>query len=433
MMARLMIDSAVVWARDHRIDSFRFDLMGHQPREAMQRLQAAVNRASGRHIHLIGEGWNFGEVANGARFVQASQLSLNGSGIGTFSDRARDAARGGGCCDSGLEVLQRQGWLNGLHTDRNDEAQKAGLGSRAELLAAADLVRVGLAGTLRRVRMQVADGSVKALEEMVYAGQMAGYAREPGEVVNYVENHDNQTLYDLNAFKLPLATSLEDRARVQVLGVALTAFSQGVAYLHAGVELLRSKSLDRNSYDSGDWFNRLDFTLAEHAFGTGLPPERENAAMWPLMKPVLARAGEIRPRPEHVRFARDATLDLLRIRASTPLLRLPSARQIEQRLTLLDTGPAQHGASVVAHLDGRHWPAGAVEPARFSEVLMAINADKAAVTLNLPTLRGKAFKLHPVHRAADAADKRPAEQARWDAATAQLVLPARTALAYVIE
>jgi pullulanase-type alpha-1,6-glucosidase len=433
MMAKLMIDSAVVWARDHRIDSFRFDLMGHQPREAMERLQVAVNKASGRTIHLIGEGWNFGEIANGARFVQASQLSLNGSGIATFSDRARDAARGGGCCDSGLEVLQRQGWLNGLATDRNAEAEKANLGSRAELLAAADLVRVGLAGTLRRYRMQTADGSVKPLEEMTYAGQIAGYASEPGEVVNYVENHDNQTLWDLNAFKLPIATSLDDRARVQVLGVALTAFSQGVAYLHAGIELLRSKSLDRNSYDSGDWFNRLDYTLADHAFGTGLPPERENAAMWPLMKPVLARGAELRARPEHVRFARDATLDLLRIRASTPLFRLPSARQIEQRLTLLDTGPAQHGASVVAHLDGRNWPRDAAEPARFAEVLYAVNADKAPATLNLPTLRGKAFRLHPVHRAPQAADKRPAEQSRWDAAAAQLVLPPRTALVYAIE
>ena len=45
---------------------------------------------------LIGEGWNFGEVADGARFVQASQLGSNGSGIATFSDRARDAIRGGG-------------------------------------------------------------------------------------------------------------------------------------------------------------------------------------------------------------------------------------------------------------------------------------------------------------------------------------------------
>jgi pullulanase-type alpha-1,6-glucosidase len=62
MMAKLMIDSAVIWARDYRIDSFRFDLMGHQPRAAMERLQQAGNTAAGRPIHLMGEGWNFGEV-----------------------------------------------------------------------------------------------------------------------------------------------------------------------------------------------------------------------------------------------------------------------------------------------------------------------------------------------------------------------------------
>ena len=58
---------------------------------------------------LIGEGWNFGEVADGARFVQASQLSLNGSGIATFSDRARDAIRGGGAGDDGARQVQRAG------------------------------------------------------------------------------------------------------------------------------------------------------------------------------------------------------------------------------------------------------------------------------------------------------------------------------------
>ena len=75
MMARLMIDSVKTWATQYRIDSFRFDLMGHQPRSVMEALKAEVDAAAGRSIFLIGEGWNFGEVANGARFVQASQLS----------------------------------------------------------------------------------------------------------------------------------------------------------------------------------------------------------------------------------------------------------------------------------------------------------------------------------------------------------------------
>ena len=54
---------------------------------------------------------------------------------------------------------------------------------------------------------------------------------------------------------------MDDRARVQILAAAITMFSQGIAYFHAGIEGLRSKSLDRNSFDSGDWFNRIDWTL----------------------------------------------------------------------------------------------------------------------------------------------------------------------------
>jgi len=423
MMAKLMIDSAVVWARDHRIDSFRFDLMGHQPRAAMERLQQAVNAAAGRHVHLIGEGWNLGEVANGARFVQASQAGLPGSGIATFSDRGRDAARGGGCCDNAEQTVRRQGWINGLHVDPNPQAQ----GSRQDLLRAADLVRVGLAGTLADYAMTTHDGSTRPLSAIDYAGQGAGYASAPGEVVNYVENHDNQTLFDINVMKLPQATSREDRARVQVLGIALTALSQGIAYFHAGIEGLRSKSLDRNSFDSGDWFNRLDWTFQDNFYGAGLPPRGENAQAWPLIKPLLADRG-IEPTAAEIRFTRDAFLDFLRIRASTPLLRLRTAQDVAQRLTFHDTGPAQNGALIVGHLDGR-----GLAGAQFAELLYLVNADKAAGTLKLPELQGRRFVLHPVHRAANAADRRAATQSHWDAASGSITVPARTAVVYVVE
>ncbi len=348
MMAKLMIDSAALWAREHRIDSMRFDLMGHQPRAAMERLQAAVDRAAGRHIHLIGEGWNFGEIADGARFVQAAQGRLAGSGIGSFSDRARDAVRGGGCCDDAAATLARQGWITGLFYDPNPHAKA----SREDLLRAADLVRVGLAGTLRDFRMATFDGSTKPLSAIDYAGQGAGFASQPDEVVNYVENHDNPTLYDIGVMKLPPATSPEDRARVQLLGLAVTAFSQGIAYVHAGVEGLRSKSLDRNSFDSGDWFNRIDWTFTDNSFGSGLPPKADNGALWPAMKPLLADPA-LKPQPAQMRFVRDAFLDLLRIRASTPLLRLRSAAEIAQRLSFPNSGAAQEPTVVVGRLDGR--------------------------------------------------------------------------------
>ena len=426
MMAKLMIDSAVVWARDYRIDSLRFDLMGHQPREAMKRLQRAVDRAAGRHIHLIGEGWNFGETKDGARFVQASQGSLNGSGIATFSDRGRDAARGGGCCDEAPATLSRQGWLNGQFYDPNAHATAAGVGSAQDLMRSADLVRVGLAGTLRDVTILTHDGSRKTLAEIDYAGQGAGYARQPGEVVNYVENHDNPTLFDINVLKLPVATSREDRARVQVLGLALTAFSQGIAYFHAGIEALRSKSLDRNSFDSGDWFNRLDWTFSDNHFGSGLPPKAENEKLWPAMKPLLADPA-IKPGPAEIRFTRDAFFDLLKIRASSSLFRLRSADDVQARLRFENTGPTQEPTLIVARLDGR-----GLAGAGFDEVVYAINVDKRPHSIELPSLRGQDLSLHPVHRAEGAADKRPRTESSWHAAAARLTVPARTALVYVL-
>jgi pullulanase-type alpha-1,6-glucosidase len=423
MMAKLMIDSAVVWARDHRIDSFRFDLMGHQPRAAMERLQRSVNRATGRHIHLIGEGWNFGEVADGKRFVQASQLSLNGSGIGSFSDRGRDAARGGGCCDNAEQTLQRQGWLNGLHVDPNPHAPPT---TAADLQRTADLIRVGLAGTLRDYVLHTHEGVRRPLAQIDYAGGPAGFASQPGEVVNYVENHDNPTLFDVNVLKLPPGTTAEDRARVQVLGLALTAFSQGTAYFHAGVELLRSKSGDRNSFDSGDWFNRLDWTLTDNGFGAGLPPKGDNAAFWPAWQPLLANASAIKPTPEHIAFTRNAFVDLLKIRSSSRLFRLTSADEVQARLHFHDTGPLQSGSLVIGRLDGR-----GLAGAGYTEVLYAINVDKAERSVALPELQGRAYVLHPVHTAPGAADAR-VRQSRWDAATGTLVVPPRTAVVHVL-
>jgi pullulanase len=400
MMAKLMIDSAVVWARDYKIDSMRFDLMGHQPREAMERLSRAVNKATGRRIDLIGEGWNFGEVENGKRFVQAAQKSLNGSGIGTFSDRARDAARGGhgGSPD---DTVKNKGWIHGEGTP-----------------AQADLLRVGLAGTLESFVMTDRHGQRVPLARIDYNGQAAGFASQPSEVVNYVENHDNQTLFDNNATKLPLDASREDRARVQTLGAAIVAFSQGIAYFHAGQEILRSKSLDRNSYDSGDAFNRIDWTLADNGFGAGLPPAGDNKDHWRVMQPLLAASSAIKPTQAEIAWTRDAFLDLLRIRASTSLLRLRSADEVAKRLTFPNSGQAQNASVVVGHLDGEGLPG-----ANFRALLYAINAAPTEQTLMLDAQKGRPFVPHPVHRATGAT---------FDASTGALRVPARTAVVFVV-
>jgi pullulanase-type alpha-1,6-glucosidase len=392
----------------------------------MEELQRRVDAAAGRPMLLLGEGWNFGEVADGARFVQASQLSLNGSGIATFSDRARDAIRGGGAGDDGIHQVQAQGFVNGLHYDRNADAPADV--TVTDLKRAADMVRVGLAGSLRDYTLQAYDGRELRLDQIPYGGgQPAGYVTSPAEVVNYVENHDNQTLYDLNAFKLPLGTSSGDRARVQVLAAAFNAFSQGIAYWHAGFEQLRSKSMDRNSFDSGDWFNRLDWTGQDNFFGTGLPPAQGNAASWPQMRPRLADP-RLKPSAADIAWTRAAFLDLMRIRSSSTLFRLRNAADVHERLQFLNTGPEQVPEVIVAHLRGEGYPG-----AGFREVLYLVNVGLQPHTLAFATERGKRYVLHPVHREPRAADRRAAGDSLYDAEAGRFTVPARTAVVFVVE
>jgi hypothetical protein len=286
------------------------------------------------------------------------------------------------------------------------------------------MVRVGMAGSIRSYPLLTYKDAIVPLQEIDYGGQPAGYASEPSEVVNYVENHDNQTLFDINVLKLPLATTTADRSRVQVLGMALDAFSQGVAYFHAGIDVLRSKSLDRNSFNSGDWFNRIDWSYRDNYFGTGLPPSDDNGKDWPLLRPLLANPA-IKPRPGDIAFARDAFRDLLRIRASSSLFRLRSAGDIRQRLRFFNTGSKQEPTVIAAHLDGHGY-----EGAGFGGISYFVNVDKVAHVVTDEQARGKRMRLHPVHLAKGAADKR-APTAAFNSVTGAFSIPPRTAVVFV--
>ena len=421
MMGKLLQDSVILWARDYHVSSFRYDIMSFIPRDVLTDLQTKVDAATGRHVQMLGEGWNFGAPANGARFVQASMFSLDDSGIGSFNPYMRDAVRGGSGFDSGDAMIANQGWINGQSYDSN----ALGTASNADLMWAGDVIKGAMAGSIRSYALTTSWDAQLPLEQISVGGSPLGFATQPSESVAYVENHDNQTLFDNNAYKLPLATTQDDRARVQMLGAAVVSFSQGVAYYHAGIDTLRSKSLDKNTYDSGDWFNKLDWSYADNNFGVGLPPQGVNGGDWPVQGPLLANA-LVKPAATQIAWARDQFRDLLRIRKSTSLLHMRGADDIKARLKFWNTGSAQVPTVIVGDLDGSGYAG-----ANFQEVAYFINVDKQAHPIAIPALAARAFVLHPVHLAAGAADTRAA-QATYDASTGTFTIPPRTAVVFVV-
>jgi len=351
MMEKLTVDSVLLWARHYRVGGFRFDLMGHHPRSTMLKVRAALDALTvatdgvdGRSLYVYGEGWNFGEVANNARFTQATQTEMAGTGIGTFNDRLRDAVRGGGPFDQDPRV---QGFGTGLYTDPNGSSAAGPPMAQVDaLLLEQDRIKVGLTGNLRDFPLIDRWGNLVTGSQIPYGGSGTGYCAEPADVISYVDAHDNETLFDILAMKLPVALSMPDRVRMNTLCLAVVALGQGPMFWHAGTDLLRSKSLDRNSFDSGDWFNRVDWSGASSAFGSGLPPAAENQQRWELQRPLLANAALV-PGPADIAASRAAALDLLRIRSSSRLFRLGSAETIIERVAFPHGGPSQPRGVIV--------------------------------------------------------------------------------------
>ncbi len=339
MMQRLMIDSLKFWVDTYKIDSFRFDLMGHHLVSNMK----AIQKALGPRVYLYGEGWSFGEMAKGARGLEASQLGVRGLGIGTFNDRLRDAVRGGGPFASG-RLLEQPGVLQGLGwSEQSSQEQKQ------EALHFQDLIRLGLLGTLAKAELRTADGPLHKGEELDYQGQAAGYVTQPSEVINYVENHDNLTLWDQNQLRLPLETSAQDRVSVQSLSLALSLLSAGVPYLEMGTEILRSKSLFRDAFNAGDWINGIDWTLETQNWRKALPESKAED------KQLLSKvAGQLPPASQAMmQESLKAFTKLLKLRQSSRLFRLRTAAEIHERMEFVPGTEAEPGVIVLRLLDDR--------------------------------------------------------------------------------
>ncbi|WP_443051525.1 pullulanase-type alpha-1,6-glucosidase [Streptomyces sp. NBC_00234] len=413
MMGKLVVDSIVTWAKEYKVDGFRFDLMGHHPkanilavRKALDELTVAEDGVDGKKIILYGEGWNFGEIADDARFVQATQKNMAGTGIATFSDRARDAVRGGGPFDEDPGV---QGFASGLYTDPNtSKANGTTAEQKARLLHYQDLIKVGLTGNLADYTFTDSSGRTVKGSGVDYNGAPAGYAAAPGDALAYSDAHDNEALYDALAFKLPAGTSAADRARMQVLAMAASTLSQGPSLSQAGTDLLRSKSLDRNSYDSGDWFNALHWDCRDgNGFGRGLPPAADNKDKWSYAKPLLT-SSTLTPGCAQIDGASAAYQDLLTIRTTEKEFSLATTEQVQSALTFPLSGTGETPGVITM---------------RLGELVVVINATPGTESQHLPEQAGTAYGLHPVQAAgADATVKKSA----YDAGTGTFTVPGRT-------
>ncbi|RAJ07314.1 pullulanase [Aeromonas salmonicida] len=371
MFAKLMDDSLVTWARDYKIDAFRFDLMGHHPKDQMVQALAAVKQVN-PEMYFYGEGWNFGEVQDDKRFVQATQKHLAGTGIGSFSDRLRDAVRGGSPFDGGDTIRKTQGFGNGALVDAN-EMDGVEL---ATALHQSDLVRLGMAGNLKEFVLTDKDGMPKKGSDIDYNGQPAGYAQDPFEVQNYVDKHDNQTLFDNLIYKAPEGADL---VRMQGVSLATAMLGQGIPFTHAGVELLRSKSMERDSYDSGDWYNRVDYTLADNNFDKGLPRKDKDGDNYPLIEQVLGK--HVKPSGTDMATMVGFYQELAELRQSSRLLRLGSGAEVIKRVDFRNTGPDQVPGLIVMTVDDGVNAGADLDPAIEGLVVM-INATNQSQSIS---------------------------------------------------
>lgn len=426
MMRRLMVDSVVFYATQYKVDGFRFDLMGHHMLADMLAVRAALDSLTmekdgvdGKAIYIYGEGWNFGEVADNARGIQASQLNIGGTGIGVFNDRHRDAVRGGN--PFGDRLLQ--GLSNGLYTNPN------GLDERGEelarLLRLTDHTIIGLAGNLRDYSFVDSSGVRVTGAEIDYNGSPAGYTLDPQENIVYNDKHDNESLYDIIAYKAPRDTTMADRVRMQVLAQSYVMYAQGIPFFQAGTDMLRSKSLDRNSYNSGDWFNRLDFTYQTNNFGVGLPPAGDNSAEWETMRPLLNDPNLV-PSSEDIQRNVAIFRDMLRVRYSSPLFRLQTGEEIMERLSFYNTGLKQIPGVIVMALSDT---VGADLDANYAGIVVVFNATPDTIEYAHADFAGQAYELHPV--LADGADD-VMKTAAYNAQTGTFSVPALSAAVFVL-
>ncbi len=228
MMRKFMIDSVKFWAYEYNISGFRFDLMALHDIETMNLLVEALHEIDDT-ILVYGEPWMGGSTPLSADY-QAGKRNLDQMPlIGAFNDDLRDAVKGS------VFARDQGGFIQGDWSSNNYAR-----------------IKYGIVGGVAYPGLSGSSLSAQKIWHTV-----------PTKTLNYVTAHDNNTLHDKLYLTLETTNRLNLIPALQKQANAIVLTSQGIAFLHAGDEMLRSKPLigkagfDHNSYESPDEINQI--------------------------------------------------------------------------------------------------------------------------------------------------------------------------------
>lgn len=225
MMRKFMLESMKYWVQEYHIDGFRVDLMGIHDIETMNLISRELHRIE-PSIFLYGEGWTAGAspLPDSLRALKANTHRLDR--IAAFSDNIRDAIKG--------HVF--------THDDTGFASGKPGL---------KETVKFGVVASTQHPQVRY--------DSVLWLNPARAWAAQPYQTITYVSCHDNHTLWDRLANSQPEASEAQ-RISMHKLAGAMVLTNQGVSFLHAGVEMLRTKQGVENSFNQPDSINQIDWS-----------------------------------------------------------------------------------------------------------------------------------------------------------------------------
>ena len=224
MMRKFMLESVLYWVKEYHIDGFRFDLMGVHDIETMNLISKELHKIK-PDILLYGEGWTAGSspLPDSLRAIKKYAYKLDR--IAVFSDDIRDGIKG--------SVFE--------HADKGFVSGKPGM---------EESIKFGIVASCKHSQVDYSKVNYSK----------APYAAQPWNTITYCECHDNHVLWDKLAISAKDATESE-RSEMDKLAMSIVLTSQGISFLHAGTEFLRTKKGVENSFESPDSINAIDWSL----------------------------------------------------------------------------------------------------------------------------------------------------------------------------